>query len=102
GVVIAHTLLDALDRAGFAVILPEVQNAFSLDLQGIGSVASVTIVAGIVLSVPAALWADRGARRTTFLAVGALIAAVFSITSAAAAVVWLFVLGRAGFGFGLI
>jgi len=101
-VLYGHTFLDAFDRYGFNIILPEVQDHFDLDLAGITGLASVSIVAGIVLSLPVSLWSDRGSRRIWFLAGGALVAALFSVTAGIATTIGLFGLSRAGFGFGLI
>ncbi len=97
-----HTFLDAFDRTGFFIILPEVQDHFDLDLDEITALASVAIVSGILLSLPVSLWSDRGRRRTWFLGGGAIVAAFFSVTAALAATVALFGVSRAGFGFGLI
>ena len=101
-VLFGHTFLDAFDRTGFFIILPEVQEHFDLDLEQITGVASIAIVAGIVLSLPVSLWSDRSARRTWFLGGGALVASLFSLVGAAARSVGLFATARAGFGFGLI
>jgi MFS family permease len=101
-VLFGHTFLDAFDRYGFNVILPEVQDHFDLELKEITALASVSIVAGILLSVPVSLWSDRGGRRILFLGGGALVAAFFSVTAGLATTVALFGLSRAGFGFGLI
>ena len=101
-VLFGHTFLDAFDRGGFNIILPEVQRAFDLDLAGITGLASVSIVAGIVLSLPVSLWSDRSGRRTLFLALGAFVAAFLSLTAGVAATIGLFGASRAGFGFGLI
>ena len=89
-VLFGHTFLDAFDRGGFNIILPEVQKAFDLDLAGITGLASVSIVAGIVLSLPVSLWSDRSGRRTLFLALGAFVAAFFSLTAGIAATIGLF------------
>ena len=101
-VLFGHTFLDAFDRGGFNIILPEVQKAFDLDLAGITGLASVSIVAGIVLSLPVSLHSDRSGRRTLYLALGAFVAAFFSLTAGVAATIGLFGVSRAGFGFGLI
>ena len=101
-VLFGHTFLDAFDRAGFFIILPEVQEHFDLDLEQITGVASIAIVAGILLSLPVSLWSDRGGRRTLFLGGGALAASAFSLLGASARSVGLFATARAGFGFGLI
>src|SRR5688500_1284987 len=78
-IVVAHTLLDNIDSSGFGVILPEIRDHFDLDVATTSSIAGITTVAGIVLSLPVATWSDRRARRTIFLAVGALLAAAFSV-----------------------
>jgi MFS family permease len=101
-VLFGHTFLDAFDRTGFFIILPEVQEHFDLDLEQITGLASIAIVAGIVLSLPVSLWSDRSARRTVFLGGGALVASFFSLVGAVARSVGLFATARAGFGFGLI
>ena len=101
-VLFGHTFLDAFDRGGFNIILPDVQKAFDLDLAGITGLASVSIVAGILLSLPVSLRSDRGGHRTLYLALGAFVAAFFSLTAGIAATIGLFGVSRAGFGFGLI
>lgn len=101
-VLFGHTFLDAFDRTGFFIILPEVQDHFDLDLDEITGVASLAIVTGILLSLPVSLWSDRSSRRTWFLGGGAALASVFSVIGAAARSVGAFAGSRAGFGFGLI
>ena len=101
-VLFCHTFLDAFDRGGFNIILPEVQDHFDLDLQAISSLAAVATVAGIALSLPVSLVSDRSGRRITFLALGAFLAAGFSLLAGSASTIGLFALSRAGFGFGLI
>jgi MFS family permease len=101
-VLFCHTFLDAFDRTGFAIILPEVQEYFDLDLEQVTSLASVSIIAGILLSLPAALWSDRSGRRTWFLAGGAVVASIFSLGAGLATTITLFGVSRAGFGFGLL
>ena len=101
-VLFSHTFLDAFDRGGFNIILPEVQDHFDLDLQAISSLAAVATVAGIALSLPVSLVSDRSGRRITFLALGAFLAAGFSLLAGVASTIGLFAVSRAGFGFGLI
>jgi MFS family permease len=101
-VLFGHTFLDAFDRTGFFIILPEVQEHFDLDLEEITGLASIAIVAGIALSLPVSLWSDRSARRTWFLGGGAVIASLCSLLGAVARSIGLFGTARAGFGFGLI
>lgn len=101
-VLFGHTFLDAFDRGGFNIILPEVRDHFDLDLEAITSLAGVAIVVGILLSLPISLASDRGGHRITYLALGAFLAAGFSVLAGVATTVGLFALARAGFGFGLI
>ena len=101
-VLFGHTFLDVFDRGGFNIILPEVQDHFDLDLQAISSLAALATVAGIVLSLPVSLISDRGGRRITFLALGAVVASAFSLLAGVATTIGVFAVARAGFGFGLI
>jgi hypothetical protein len=101
-VLFGHTFLDAFDRNGFNVILPEAQEHFDLDLQEVTSLAGLAIFVGILLSLPVTLWSDRGGKRIYYLALGAFLAAAFSFGASVAATVGLFAFARAGFGFGLI
>jgi len=100
-VLYGHTLIDAVDRAGFNVILPEIKNEFGLDLQAASSIASVSILVALLLSVPVAFWSERTRHRTWFLAAGALIAGLFAGVSGLATGVALFVVARGAFGLGL-
>ena len=99
-VLFGHTFLDAFDRGGFNIILPEVQKAFDLDLAGITGLAAVSIVAGIVLSLPVSLHSDRSGRRTLYLPFGAFVAAFFSLTAGVAATIGLFGVSRRASGSG--
>lgn len=101
-VLFGHTFLDSFDRNGFNLVLPEVQDHFDLDYEQVTALAAVAIVVGILLSLPVSLGSDRSGRRTLFLAAGAFIASVFSLTAGIATTVGLFGASRAGFGFGLI
>lgn len=101
-VLFGHTFLDAFDRNGFNIILPEAQEHFDLDLQAVTSLAGLAIFVGIVLSLPVTLWSDRGGKRIYYLALGAFLAAVFSFGASVATTVGMFAFARAGFGFGLI
>lgn len=101
-VLFGHTFLDAFDRGGFNIILPEVQDHFDLDLQAISSLAALATMAGIALSLPVSLMSDRGGHRITFLALGAVVASAFSLLAGVATTIGVFAVARAGFGFGLI
>jgi MFS family permease len=101
-VLFGHTFLDAFDRNGFNIILPEAQEHFDLDLQETTSLAGLAIFVGILLSLPVTLWSDRGGKRIFYLALGAFLAAAFSLGASVATTVGIFAFARAGFGFGLI
>lgn len=101
-VLFGHTFLDAFDRNGFNIILPEAQEHFDLDLQETTSLAGLAIFVGILLSLPVTLWSDRGGKRIFYLALGAFLAAAFSLGASLATTVGIFAFARAGFGFGLI
>lgn len=101
-VLFGHTFLDAFDRNGFNVILPEAQEYFDLNLQEVTSLAGLAIFVGILLSLPVTLWSDRGGKRIFYLALGAFLAAAFSFGASVATTVGVFAFARAGFGFGLI
>lgn len=100
-VLYGHGLLDAIDRSGFATILPEIQDSFDISDEQITSVAGVALFVSLLLGVPMAYWSDRGKRRTWWLASGAVLAAVFSMVTGLAGSVAVFVFGRASFGLGL-
>src|SRR5688572_13066452 len=89
-VLFGHTFLDAFDRNGFNVILPEAQEHFDLDLQEVTSLAGLAIFVGILLSLPVTLWSDRGGKRIYYLALGAFLAAAFSFGASVATTVGIF------------
>lgn len=100
-VLYGHSLLDAIDRSGFATILPEIRDRFGMTDGEIAQVAGVALFVSLLLGVPTAYYSDRGKRRTWWLASGAVFAAVFSMITGLAGTVAMFVFGRAAFGLGL-
>ena len=100
-VLYGHSLLDAIDRSGFATILPEIRDRFGLSDAEIASIAGVALFVSLLLGVPTAYYSDRGKRRTWWLASGAVFATVFSTITGLAGTVAIFVFGRAAFGLGL-
>ena len=70
--------VDELDRTAFAVLLPNIRDAFNLNLTGLlGLIGFVSFVA-LVLQVPIAAYSDRHNRvRITWI--GALAWAFFSL-----------------------
>jgi branched-chain amino acid transport system ATP-binding protein len=91
--------VDEFDRVAFAVLLPEIRDAFNLSTAGIlGLVALLTPIA-ILLGLPIAHYADRW-RRTRMAAAGAAAWSVFSFMSGLAPFVWVLGIARAGSGIG--
>jgi hypothetical protein len=54
--------VDELDRAAFGILLPEIREAFDLDLTGVLTLVTVTGVVGLLLQVPIGLIVDRTRR----------------------------------------
>ena len=100
-VLYGHSLLDAIDRSGFTTILPEIQDSFDISDEQITSIAGVALFVSLLLGVPTAYYSDKGKKRTWWLALGAVLAAIFSMITGLAASVAMFVFGRAAFGLGL-
>jgi ABC-type branched-subunit amino acid transport system ATPase component/predicted MFS family arabinose efflux permease len=100
-VLYGHTFIDSLDSSGFNVILPEIQESFDISLESVAALGSVTLLMGLLLSVPIAVRSERTQHRVAYLAAGAFVATFFSLIAGVAAGVALFTLARGGFGLGL-
>ena len=92
-------MADELDRTAFGVLLPEVRDHFGLDLNGILTVTSLSVLAALLLAVPIGFYADRW-RRLPLAIGGAAAWAVFSVLTGLASTVWMLGVGRAGAGLG--
>ena len=90
---------DELDRTAFAVLLPNIQEAFGLDLSGILSVVALVALVGLLLQIPIAHYADR-APRVRLALMGASIWALFSVGTGLAVSVLMLGLMRTGSGVG--
>jgi ABC-type branched-subunit amino acid transport system ATPase component/MFS family permease len=64
--------VDELDRAAFGILLPEIREAFGLDLTGVLTLVAITGVVGLLLQVPIGLLVDRS-RRVPVVLVGATV-----------------------------
>jgi len=62
--------VDELDRAAFGVLLPEIRDAFGLNLTGVLTLTAVTGIVALLLQVPIGLLVDRS-RRTSMALAGA-------------------------------
>ena len=91
--------VDELDRTAFAVLLPNIRDAFNLNLTGLlGLIGFVSFVA-LVLQVPIAAYSDRHNRvRITWI--GALAWAFFSLLTGLAWSIVVLGIARAGSGIG--
>jgi MFS family permease len=100
-VLLGHTFIDALDGAGFLVILPDIQKDFDITLSQATGIGGLALLVSFLLAVPVAVKSEATTHRTFYLGAGAVIAAVFAVMSGAATTLGLFLLARSGFGLGL-
>ena len=91
--------VDELDRAGFAILLPEIRDHFSLsDTQALSMVSASTI-AVLLIAIPLSFWCDR-ANRVRIATVGAALWALFSVGTGLAVSAGMLVAMRIGAGTG--
>lgn len=91
--------VDELDRIAFAVLSPEISDAFGLDVGGITALVTVMAFANLLIALPIGFYADR-ANRIRVARVGASVWGVFSaFTAFVPSVGWLG-LSRVGAGLG--
>ena len=91
--------VDELDRAAFTVLLPEIQDAFDLDLQGILSLVAVVTFLALGGQVLVGYYADRFNRSRIAIG-GAMAWGFFSLLTGLAPVVILLVVARVGSSLG--
>jgi branched-chain amino acid transport system ATP-binding protein len=92
-------MVDEMDRGAFALLTPNIRDAFHMSDAGILSVVAVAALVGLTLTVPIAQLADH-TNRVRLMLVGASVFAFFSLGTGLATVVWVLVLTRAGSGVG--
>lgn len=92
-------LASWMDQSGYAILVPEIRNAFGLSDSGVLSLVAVASLVGLGMQVPIAQLADRYSRVRLML-VGAMVCASFVLGTGLATSVLLLVLMRAGSGFG--
>ncbi len=90
---------DELDREAANVLLPEIRDAFGLDIQGALTLTSIIGFLFVFLEIPIAHLADRR-RRTRIAAGGAAAWGTFALLSGAAPGVGTYVAARAGASIG--
>lgn len=91
--------VDELDRTAFAVLLPEIRDAFGLADAGALALVAASTIAVILVEIPLSFFCDR-ANRVRIARVGASVWALFSIATGAAMSVATLVAARMGAGVG--
>src|SRR3954469_4345805 len=91
--------VDELDRTAFGILLPEIRDAFNLDLHGALSLIGLIGGVALILQVPIAHYADK-APRVRLALIGAVAWAFFSIGTGLSVTVWMLVVMRSGSGIG--
>ena len=87
--------VDELDRAAFAVLIPNIRDHFDLDLETVLGLVGLVGVVSLLLQIPIAYWADRGSR-VRIATVSAALLAVFSIGTGLAPVIAFLAVARMG------
>ena len=78
--------VDELDRAAFAVLLPDIRDHFDLSDAGALRLVALTIIAVLLVEIPLSFYCDRG-KRVRIATIGATVWALFSIGTGGAIVV---------------
>ncbi len=78
GVLFGLNAVDELDRTAFSVLLPEIKDAFGLDLQGVLTLTTVVLVINLLLELPIGYIADRR-NRVRIATGGAFFWGLFSV-----------------------
>lgn len=100
-VLFALNLVDELDRVAFAVLSPEIREAFGLTDSGIVGIGAAAGVTALLAALPMGVLADR-VHRVRLAAGGAVAWSACAVLTALAPAVWVLVLARAGAGIGRI
>ena len=91
--------VDELDRTAFGVLLPDIQESFGLDLQGVLALVAFVLAGALALQVPIAHLADRH-NRVVITIIGAISWGIFSVLTGLATTVVMLAVVRAGSGIG--
>ena len=78
--------VDELDRAAFAVLLPDIRDHFDLTNAGALRLVSLTTIAVLLIEIPLSFYCDRG-NRVRIATIGATVWALFSFGTGGAVVV---------------
>jgi branched-chain amino acid transport system ATP-binding protein len=93
-------MVDEMDRDSFALLIPNIRDAFHMTDTGILSLVAVAAIVGLALTVPIAQMADSH-NRVRLMLIGASVFAIFSVGTGLAMFIWVLVIMRAGTGVGL-
>jgi branched-chain amino acid transport system ATP-binding protein len=91
--------VDELDRTAFAVLLPDIRDAFGLSNAGALGIVSTTTIAVLIIAIPLSFYCDR-ANRVRIATVGAAVWALFSLGTGLALTPLMLVIARIGAGGG--
>jgi branched-chain amino acid transport system ATP-binding protein len=94
--------VDELDRAAFAVLLPDIRDHFDLSDSGALRLVALTTIAVLLIEIPLSFYCDRG-NRVRIATIGASVWALFAFGTGAAIVVTslgMLILMRIGAGIG--
>jgi branched-chain amino acid transport system ATP-binding protein len=87
--------VDELDRTAFGILLPEIRDAFNLDLTTTLTFVAAVTIAALALQVPIAQLADRRPRLPLMI-VGAVCWALFAGLTGFATTLWVLGIARSG------
>jgi len=91
--------VDELDRTAFGILLPEIRDAFGIDIATALSIVALSSVAALALQVPIAQYADR-TNRIPLVVIGALSWGFFSGMTGLATGLILLTVARSGSSLG--
>jgi ABC-type branched-subunit amino acid transport system ATPase component/MFS family permease len=85
------SFFEVIDRSTAGLLTPDLQDAFGLTTTGITSIISLSLFAGLALTVPIALYADRF-NRTRLMLLGAAVFTLFSFGTGMIPTIWILLL----------
>ena len=101
GLMFVLNAVDEFDRAAFAVLAPEIRDAFGLSNTGFGVIVGLYTVLILVAGLPIGFIGDRF-KRTRLVWLFALLWGSMSIATGLSTVLWMLVIARIGSGSGRV
>ncbi len=99
GVLFGFNAVDELDISAFAILAPDIRDAFGLSNSGFGAIVALVTAVNLLLVLPAGVIADR-VDRVKLARYGAIAWAGFSVLTGISPLLGLLVLARIGAGLG--